>query len=183
MSNIESLLDSRVERTARFAADSDASLKAACVVAASVVGTYSGITQEIARRTRRSVSSVENWSHAGKLYKMLRHDCGGYYYDFQRVRDLWRALPASHWWLAYDIQQAGYDALRYLAMASNHGWSGRAMMGEFDKDLHAGTAPLIFSRAVLSFRGLADELAKSKQLTPAQAAAVDAVRATDWEAG
>lgn len=182
MTNIESLLDSRVERAARYAASSDAALKYACLVASTVVGTYSGITQEIARRTRRSVSSVENWAHAGKLYKALRKENiqPG---KFRFVRTLWRSLPASHWWLAYDIQQSGYDALNYLQNAFMHSWSGRAMMGEFDKDLHAGTAPLIFSRAVLSFRGLADELAKSRQLTAQQAAAVEMVRATDWEAG
>lgn len=172
---VESLLDSRVERTARFAASSDTHLKYACIVAASVVGTYSGVTQEIAKRTKRSVSSVENWAHAFWLYVELRK-AQTRHFDFQCIRVLWRVLPASTWWLAYDIQRAGYNALSYLNMAAAHKWSGRAMMGEFDKDLHAGLAPLIFSRAVLSFRGLADELAKSRQLTEQQAQAVEMVQ-------
>lgn len=172
MANYESVVDRWVERAIEHYGNSDMQLKMSCIVASAVVGTYSGGAQVIAKAINRSVSTVENHAHAGKLYKALRRDAVTSI-AFRHVRNLWRALPASHWWLAYDIQQAGYKALNYLAMADFHGWSGRAMMGEFDKDLHAGTAPLIFSRAVLSFRGLADELYKRpNSLTDRQLAAV-----------
>jgi len=152
ISTNEGTIDARIARVVRFGLDSELSLKKACIVAASVVGTYSGVTQEIAKRTKRSVSTIENWAHAFRLYEQLRK------FNHDVSWCLWRELPASHWWLAYDIQAKGYDALHYLTMAEHHSWSGRDMMQEFKRDFEAGNAPMIRARALLSFRGLADEL-------------------------
>jgi hypothetical protein len=172
MTSIESIIDIRIARVVKFGHESDWSLKMACVVAASVVGTYSGVTQEMAKQTKRSVSTIENYAHAFRLYAELRSDPAYIW----KARRLWRALPTSHWWLAYDIQTKGYDALRYLQNAEWNGWSGRDMMQEFRRDMEAGNAPMVLRRVFVTFRGLADELAKSPHLTPAQADAVAMVR-------
>jgi len=172
MSNFESIIDKWILKAARAETDSDTRLKYACIYASPVVGRYDGGTQEIARLTKRSVASIENRAHAHWLYKELRANG-----NKPLVRHLWRSLPASHWWLAYDIQRAGYDALYYLDLSDTHGYSGRGMMGEWNKDREAGHAPLVLSRAVLSFRGLAVELINkhSRQLTPPQRKAATAV--------
>jgi len=171
MSDMETIIDKRIHQAVVFHKGSDMCVKYACIAAAQVVGTYSDATEEIARLSRRSVSSVQNWAHAFRLYKELRK------IDACVSRSLWRILPASHWWLAYDIQQAGFDALYYLANAATHNWSGRDMLKEFARDREAGNAPLIFRRACLSFRGLADELVKRvNDLTAEQLTAVQAVR-------
>jgi hypothetical protein len=49
------------------------------------------------------------------------------------------------------------------------------MMFEYRRDREAGNAPLVFSRAVLAFRGLAIELQKYK-LNSKQRAALEAVK-------
>ena len=169
--NIESMIDNRIARVVKFGHESDWRLKMACVAAASVVGTYSGVTQEMAKQTKRSVSTIENYAHAFRLYAELRSDPA----FFLQSRRLWRALPSSHWWLAYDIQTKGYDARRYLQNAEWNGWSGREMMQEFKKDMEAGNAPMQIQRVKIAFRGMAQELKDNPDLTPAQAAAVDAV--------
>jgi len=170
MNHPEALIDTWIERIIANHRDSDMSLKYACIQAAQVVGSYSGATQVIAKATKRSVASVENWAHAFRLYKELRQ-------ENKLARVLWRALPASHWWLAYDIQRAGYDALYYLTAANQHDWSGREMMQEYKRDMEAGTAPIVFRRACLSLFGLASELLKHvKQLTPFQLEAVEMVQ-------
>lgn len=170
MNRPESLIDVWVDRIVNNHRDSDMSLKYACIHAAQVVGGYDGATGVIAKRTKRSVSTVENWAHAFRLYVELRQ-------SNKLARKLWRELPASHWWLAYDIQQAGYDAMYYLLKAFQHHWSGRDMLKEFAKDREAGTSPIIFKRACLSMFGLASELLKHvKQLTPLQLEAVELVQ-------
>lgn len=167
---METLVDIWIERIVANHKSSDTHLKYACINAAQVVGSYSGATQVIAQRTKRSVSSVENWAHAFRLYKELRQ-------IDRNARVYWRLLPASHWWLAYDIQQAGYDALHYLTNAYLHKWSGREMMQEYKRDTEAGTAPIVFKRAVHSFFGLASELLKHVQkLTPFQIEAIEMVQ-------
>ena len=165
----ETLVDKRIDQTVKFNKRSDVELKCACISAFWVVGTYSGATEKIATESKRSVSSVQNWAHAFRLYKSLRTGR-----NFRRVRSLWRSLPASHWWLAYDIQQAGYDALHYLDNADQHSWSGRDMMAEYKRDRESGTAPLIFRHACYSFLGLANELSKYN-LTAKQRVAIAAV--------
>jgi hypothetical protein len=169
MNDIEQLVDTWVNRVVAYHAGSDTSLKCACVVAAQVVGSYSGATGVIAKETKRSVSSVENWAHGFRLYKELRR-------DHPLARQLWRDLPASHWWLAYDIQQAGFDAYYYLVLAYQHPWSGRDMLNEWKRDREAGSAPIVFKRACISFFGLASELEKSTQLTKPQREAVALVK-------
>jgi hypothetical protein len=156
MNDIEQLVDTWVYRVVAYHAGSDTSLKKACIVAAQVVGSYSGATGIIARDTRRSVASVENWAHAFRLYKELRK-------TDKLARVLWRELPCSHWWLAYDIQQSGYDALYYLTMAMQNAMSGRDMLNEWKRDREAGSAPIVFKRACISFFGLASELEKHKR--------------------
>jgi hypothetical protein len=170
--DFESIIDKWILKAARAETDSDAHLKLACIYASPVVGRYDGGTQEIARLTRRSVSSIENRAHAHWCYKELRANG-----NKPLVRRLWRSLPASHWWQAYDIQRAGYDALYYLELADAHSFSVRAMMAEWNKDREAGHAPLILKRAVLSFRGLAMELMDkhAAHLTVGQRKAVKAV--------
>lgn len=169
----ESLVDKRIQQAADFSKGSDLHLKFSCIAASDVVGKYSHATAEIAKLTNRSVSTVENHAHAHWLYVELRGD------DFFKpmARYLWRNLPASHWWLAYDIQTKGYDALWYLDQAYQHNWSGRDMMQEFKRDMEAGNAPMILRRVFVTFGGLADELLRNRtQLTPAQVAAAEAVR-------
>ena len=162
MSDMESRLDNRIARIAGYDFNSDMYFKYACLGAATIVGTYSGMTEEIAKRRNRSVSTVQNWAHAAWLYKDLRK------VNRTIARELWRSLPASHWWLAYDIHQKGYNALYYLALADAHNWSGRAMLQEFDVDLKAGNAKLQIRRAITTIKGLADELLKSNSCNDEQ---------------
>jgi hypothetical protein len=169
----ESVVDGWIARAIKYNSESDLTLKYSCIFASPVVGKYAnGGTKQIADGIRRSVSTVENHAHAHWLYQELRRNLS----DLKRVRLLWRRLPASHWWLAYDIQNAGYDALYYLDNADLHNWSGRDMIFEYKRDRENGSVPLLFHRACYSFRGLAMELAKqTKRLTPAQIKAVQAV--------
>lgn len=169
----ESIIDKRIIKTIRFANSSDTHLKFACISSSSVVGKYDGVTQEIATLTHRSVSTVENWAHAHRLYKETRSNG-----NRKTARLLWRELPASHWWMAYDIQRAGYDALYYLMFAFQNRVSGRGMMGEFDKDRNAGNAPLVFKRAKIVMFGLASELIQKHagQLNEAQKIALLSVQ-------
>lgn len=168
----EGMIDHWIDEAVRFSKGSDTRLKFACRAASKVVGLYSDATQQIADRTKRSVSTVQNWAHA---YWLVEAAC---VLNMTKAAMCWKDLPPSHWWLAYDkIHLAGFDALHYLENARLHSWSGRAMLGEFEKDREAGTAPLVFKRACLSFYGLSLELAKQwKQLNDKQRAAVDAVR-------
>ena len=168
----EQNIDLHIKRAVEFAKGSDTGLKYACIAAGPVVGTYDGTTNEIARLTNRSVSTVENYAHGFWLYKELRSNGSR-----TIARKLWRELPASHWWKAYDIQRAGYDAAYYLLFAFQHSVSGRGMMGEFEKDRNAGNAPLVFSRAKIAIYGLAVEMMKHKSdMTTEQIAAITAVR-------
>ena len=155
----EGNIDRHIDRTVRYIDGSDLGLKFACIAASPVVGSYDGTTQEIAKRTRRSVSTVENWAHAHWLYKATRSNG-----NRQIARIMWRRLPPTHWWKAWDIHQAGYDALYYLTAAYQYGWSAQGMMAEWDKERLAGHAPLQLKRAKISFFGLASELLKQSQL-------------------
>lgn len=150
----ESLLETWIARILKHNRESDMYGKYVCIEAAFVVGRYEeGVTEEIAHRTKRSQSSVQNWAHAARLYQDLRSNG-----NRKMARHLFRSLPVSHWWLAYDIQQAGYESLYYLLKAFEHSWSGRAMLEEYRKDRDAGTAPLIFRRGVHVIYELANEL-------------------------
>jgi hypothetical protein len=150
----EGMVDKRINQVTRYVGDSDLGVKLACIAASNVVGTYDGTTQEIAKRTRRSVSTVQNWAHAHWMYKEARKS------DMQLARLLWRKLPPTHFWRAWDIHQAGYDAMYYLLAAFQNDWSSKGMMGEWDKERLAGHAPLQYKRAVIALRGLAEELLK-----------------------
>jgi hypothetical protein len=167
----EENIERHIEHAVKYYGDSDMCLKYTCIAASPVVGLYDGGTQAIASQIRRSPSTVENYAHAHWLYRELRSG------EVRiRVRILWRSLPASHWWQAWDIHKAGYNAFYYLNNADLHKWSGREMMGEYRKDREAGNAPLVFTRAITALRGLIDELTKSKSLTQKQRAALAAVR-------
>jgi hypothetical protein len=166
----ESNIDRHIERTVKYVDGSDLGLKCACIAASPVIGSYDGTTQQIAKLTRRSVSTVENWAHAHWMYKTARHE------DIKLARLLWRKLPPTHFWRAWDIQVAGYNALHYLNHAYAYDWSAQGMMAEFDKDRNAGNAPLQFTRLKIVIRGLADELSKCKDLTQGQRKAVDAIK-------
>lgn len=150
----ETNIDRRIQRTVRFVDGSDLGLKFAMIAASPVVGSYDGTTQEIARLTRRSVGTVENWAHGHWCYKHYRA------INRKFARKLWRELPPTHWWRAWDIHVAGYDALYYLRAAYEHGWSSKGMMAEWEKERSAGHAPLQYKRAVVALRGLANELLK-----------------------
>lgn len=172
----ESLVDIWIDRAAEYYGDSDLRLKMAGIVSDTVVGKYKlGGTSAIAKKTKHSVASVQNWAHAFRLYKTLRV-AGGRLGGFFLVRSLWRSLPASHWWLAYDIQQSGFDALYYLENAELHHWSGRDMMQEYKREREGGLAPLVFHHACHSFLSLANELSKRSELTQGQKKAIELVR-------
>jgi hypothetical protein len=154
--NTEQIVDTWVKRSIDYYGKSDAELKKHCITASLVVGRYQfGGTQAIASGIKRSLSTVENHAHAHWMYKELRkprkvRSC---------VRTLWRTLPASHWWIAYEkIHKQGYSALPYLQNADAHGWSGRDMVMEFERDRMAGNAPIIVKRAKATLAGLAREL-------------------------
>ena len=150
----EGIIDKRIKQTVDWSKTSDTYLKYMCIAASPIVGKYTHATQQIADGANRSPSTVQNWAHAHWLYKDVRR-------TFPHTsRLLWRVLPASHWWLAYDIQTKGYDALHYLALADDHKLSGREMMQEYKADMESGNAPMITKRAVIAFCGLADELLK-----------------------
>jgi len=167
----ENNVDRHIDRAVKYYGDSDTYGKYMCIAASPVVGTYDGGTAEIARRILRSPSTVENYAHAHWCYRDLRANG-----NKQRVRAMWRSLPASHWWQAWDIHKNGYDAFYYLNNADLNKWSGRDMMFEYRRDREAGNAPLVFSRMVLSLCGLVAELEKSKSITDKQRAALAAVR-------
>ena len=169
----ESNIDRHIDRAIRYYSGSDTSLKYTCIACSPVVGSYDGTTQAIAQEIKRSVATVENYAHAHWLYKDLRSNG-----SLKSARILWRSLPASHWWQAYDIQRNGYDALYYLELAHQHKFSGRAMMGEYRKDMEAGNAPMQIKRARHAFVELAKELEKNaRYLTAKERAALQAVRA------
>lgn len=175
---LEQTVDKRISQAADFFGKSDRQLKYTCIAASPVVGTYSGGTEQIAKRILRSVSTVENYAHGHWLYRDLRAQCQtkDKLEQKRRIRAMWRSLPASHWWQAYDIHKSGYDAYFYLNNANLNGWSGRDMMFEYRRDREAGNAPLVFSRMVLSLCGLVAELEKTKSITQNQRAALQAVR-------
>lgn len=151
----EGIIDKRIRQVVDFSKSSDTHGKYACIAASLIVGTYSHATQQMATQCKRHVSTIENWAHAHWLYVEVRR-------EYPHIaRGLWRQLPASHWWLAYDIQTKGYDALHYLTNARTHSWSGREMMQEYKKDMEAGNAPMVLKRALIAFRGLGDELLRS----------------------
>lgn len=129
------------------------------VYAGAMVGKYQeGGTQALAAAILRSPSTVQNHAHAYWLYCELRRNLA----DYHQARVLWRALPISHWWTAYDIQRAGYEALKYLAMADRHQWSGREMIRNYQADVEAATGgrqPVPFTKAVIKFRAMGDEAA------------------------
>ena len=168
----EAIIDKRVSQAIKWHKGSDAYVKYAMIAASCVVGKYDeGATIEIARCCKRSLATIQNWAHGHWLYRDLRVNG-----KQTRVRTLWRSLPASHWWQAWDIHKNGYDAYFYLNNADLNGWSGRDMMFEYRCDREAGNAPLVFSRMVLSLCGLVAELEKSKSITDKQRAALAAVR-------
>jgi hypothetical protein len=173
MMDIETLIEKRISQIVDFQSRSDTYVKYSCIAAYYVVGSYSGATEVIAKQTNRSVSSVQNWAHAFRLYKTLRSNG-----NRKLARRLYRTLPASHWWLAYDIQQSGYDAMYYLENADLHHWGGRDMMKEYRQDRESGGAPLVLKHACFAFAGLAKELSIKYlgQLTVEQISAVMAVR-------
>ena len=158
MNDFEAVIDNWINRVIDYAADSDTGLKYACINASPVVGRYDGGTQQIAKGTKRSVSTVENWAHAHWLYKAIRSNG-----HREVARGLWRNLPASHWWKAWDIHTAGFDALYYLKFAHAHNVSGRGMMAEYQKDRDAGTAPMQYKRKAIALRGICDELLRDKE--------------------
>jgi len=168
----ESIVDKRIGQVEYYNNGSDTRLKCACIASSKIVGSYSAATAQIAKEAKRSVSTVQNWAHAHWLYLELRRNRT----DTRRARQLWRSLPASHWWQAYDIQNNGYDALYYLYMAAEHNMGGREMMENYKSDIMAGNAPLVFARAKIAFHGLANELLKRKELTSKQRAAAEAAR-------
>ena len=167
----EAIVDGWIARAIAYNQRSDTCVKYACINASPVVGKYAnGGTEAIAKGIKRSVSTVQNHAHAHWLYCELRT------VDTRRARELWRTLPASHWWLAYDIQKAGYEALHYLDFADLHKWSGRDMLEQYRKDIEAGNAPIQYKRLCVSIRGIAEELLGRKETTPAQIKAAFAVR-------
>lgn len=159
----EEAVDRHIEMVVKYHKGSDTYLKYACIAASPIVGTYDGGTQAIAKRTNRHVSTIENWAHAHWMYLVARRNG-----KKQLARNLWRCLPVSHWAAAWDIQNAGYEALDYLERAQQYHYSSREMVTEWKTDRDAGNAPLVFHRAVRAFRGLADELLKSKNITQNQ---------------
>ena len=166
----ETIVDRWIARAIAYDKTSDLQLKFHCIFASPVVGKYAnGGTQAIADGIHRDVSTVENHAHAHWLYRELRQNRK----DIKRVRQLWRQLPASHWWNAWEIQRAGYEAFSYLHYASLNGWSGRDMMQEYKRDREAGNAPILFHRACRSIFGLASELIKqTERLSEAQQHAI-----------
>ena len=116
----EEIIDKRIEQADRYYNATERNLKAVCISASRVVGTYSGVTQTIAERIRRDSSTVENYAHAHWCKLAIRENGNA-----KRVRELWHILPASHFWQAWTIHKAGYRAYDYLDNAALHLWSGR----------------------------------------------------------
>jgi len=163
----EETVDRHIENVIRYHKGSDTSLKCACIAASPIVGTYSDGTAQIAKQTRRSVSTVENWAHAHWAYCEYRGNG-----HKKTARFLWREMTTYHWVAAWDIHAAGYDAIHYLSKAHEGKWSSREMSRNFDADRNAGQAPLIFHRAKRALFGLANELVEKyrKELTEHQLA-------------
>lgn len=166
----EEIIDKRINQAVEFYRQSERGLKALCVAVSHVVGTYSGVTAEIAKVIQRDPSTIENYAHAHWCKLELQKNG-----HTKRVRDLWHILPASHFWLAWTIHKAGYQAYNYLDNAALHGWSGRVMLEEWKRDREIGNAPLREEQALTAFRGLASEIMKIKGLTKEQREAVKAV--------
>lgn len=173
MTDIETLVDHWVNQAVKHYGKSDTELKKHSIYAAPVVGKYAnGGTKAIADGILRSTSMVENYAHAFWLYDELRRT-----EVRNRVRTLWRVLPVSHWYQAWTIQKAGYNAYYYLNNAELHKESGRDMMESYKKDLEAGNAPLIFKRGIIALRGLVAELLNkyNNQLSEGQKIALLAI--------
>ena len=166
----EALVDKRIEQAVEWASNSQTSLKKAAAATAQV-GDYSGATEQIADRCKRSLTTVYNWANAFKLYKHERTE------NRAIAHHLWRELPLSFWWIAWDFHNKGYEAMPYLMNAYQHDWKTRDMREEFRRDVEAGNAPLQFKRVKIVMRGLADDLMKFEtQLTAEQLEAVQMVR-------
>lgn len=155
----ESLVDKRIDQVVEWASASDTCVKYTSMAAAQVVGTYSGITEQIAKQTKRSVSTVQNWAHAKWMYDASRKVRMSY------ARKLWRELPLSFWWIAWTFQQNGYEATDYLVCAYENEWSTRDMREEFKRDVEAGTARLQTKRVRVVLVGLAHEVLNSREFT------------------
>jgi hypothetical protein len=151
----ESVIDHWVTQAVNYYEQSDVRLKICGLYAAPVVGTYQRDgTKAIADGIGRSLSTVENYAHAAQLYQELRKNTK----VRKRIRTLWRSLPASHWWSAWQIQNAGYDAFYYLDHADIYKLSGRDMMQEYKADRDAGTVPMLYDRGMIALSGLVREL-------------------------
>lgn len=156
----ESLVDRWIERSVSYYGDSDTYLKYHCIFASPVVGKYAiGGTKQIADGIRRSPSTVENHAHAHWMYGELRKNG-----HIKQVRALWRVLPASFWWHAWDIHTKGYNAYYYLNNAHLNRESVRDMLFSFRRDVEAGSAPLQLTRAIQTMRLLGEELLQKIKL-------------------
>lgn len=149
----EGMIDKRTQQAVTFYGKSEMSLKLTAYAAGRVVGKYDGTTVMIAKQIKRSPSTVENLAHAFWLYDEMRYLAKP---DVvKRVRELWRKLPISHWWLAWDSVDNAYDAYKLLDNAEKHGWSGRDMLREYKADYereHGAPPPVaigkVYGRAV-----------------------------------
>ena len=153
----EGLIDKRIDQAVKWSSDSQTYGKYAAIATARV-GDYSGATEQIAQRTKRSDSTVYNWANAFNLYKIERKE------NRPIAWKLWRELPISFWWIAWGFHKSGYEALEYLLKAYQHGWKTRDMVEEYKRDVEAGTAPLQLPRVKATVRGLALELLKHPTL-------------------
>lgn len=107
----EGRIDRDIERAANAARQGDVSLWVAGFYAARVVGKYQvDATREIARLAGRSVSSVENWTHAVDLYRRLRR-----FGVASELRQIRYELTITHFSTMWELQRK-YDITPQMCM-------------------------------------------------------------------
>jgi len=157
----EQEIENSIKRIGVYLEKSDKNMRMVALLCANVVGKYSSVTQNIADRYQRHVSTVENWAHAGQLLLELIKENR----TRRRAVALWKSLSISHWSRAWEIQNAGYRGFYYLNMAAGNRLSGRDMTENFKTERESGIAPMLFDRGMTALVNLAFELSKEPEYT------------------
>lgn len=136
----EDLVERDIDRAVAYSKKADGNLWVAGMYAARVVGKYSGGTEEIHKRSGKSISSIQNWAHAYEmLVLVLKNSQLTGNWGF--VRENWRVLSPTHFWTAWEKvnkYDLGIDAVcGYLYQMlnyryNNESWSADALAREID---------------------------------------------------
>ena len=137
MTDPEVLTETDIDRVVSASRRSDGNLWVAGFYAARVVGTYAEAgTREIADRTGKDPSTVENWAHAWDLYNEIRNGINS-----GTARTLRKTLTLSHFSNAWELRrkydlslEVITDHLEQIVIyrEQGHKWSSEALRQEVD---------------------------------------------------